>query len=230
MPAICGDEDPPATLIARAEDVGARLHLIGRDYGYTAGAKLAGINTIVGGQGAIPNLAAGYECDMQGLFNASVLSQCFEIAAYDGITVTVGGRFTANGTGKFIRGWDFSGGTFTEAAIKLGNGAGQILEFFNTGGATPTTIGMDTNNSFNLTNQTGANFFLTTAGSSQYFGTGTPLAGGATTGFVFLPVTTSIPTGTPTGIPSWALPVAIDYNDNKWCIFMNGSWKCVVLA
>ena len=39
VPAVCGDEDPPATLLARAADVGAPLHLIGRDYGYTVGSN-----------------------------------------------------------------------------------------------------------------------------------------------------------------------------------------------
>ncbi len=35
--AVCGDEDPPATLAARAADIGAPLILRGRDYGYNAG-------------------------------------------------------------------------------------------------------------------------------------------------------------------------------------------------
>lgn len=33
-PAICGDPDPPATLLARADAIGARLGLIDRDYGF----------------------------------------------------------------------------------------------------------------------------------------------------------------------------------------------------
>ncbi|MEO8006438.1 MAG: bifunctional tetrahydrofolate synthase/dihydrofolate synthase [Betaproteobacteria bacterium] len=37
VPAICGDEDPPATLTGHAASIGAPLHLIGRDFGYTAG-------------------------------------------------------------------------------------------------------------------------------------------------------------------------------------------------
>ncbi len=37
VPAICGDEDPPATLTQHAAKVGAPLQLIGRDYGYTVG-------------------------------------------------------------------------------------------------------------------------------------------------------------------------------------------------
>ena len=35
-PAICADRDPPATLVAHAGAIGARLQRIGRDYGYTA--------------------------------------------------------------------------------------------------------------------------------------------------------------------------------------------------
>lgn len=37
MPAICGDEDPPATLLEHAKAIGAPLHLLGRDYGFNAG-------------------------------------------------------------------------------------------------------------------------------------------------------------------------------------------------
>jgi dihydrofolate synthase/folylpolyglutamate synthase len=37
VPAVCGDEDPPATLTARAAGIGAPLILRGRDYGYNAG-------------------------------------------------------------------------------------------------------------------------------------------------------------------------------------------------
>lgn len=37
VPAVCGDEEPPATLIAHAANIGAPLVLIGRDYGYNAG-------------------------------------------------------------------------------------------------------------------------------------------------------------------------------------------------
>ncbi|MDS4076378.1 MAG: bifunctional tetrahydrofolate synthase/dihydrofolate synthase [Candidatus Accumulibacter sp.] len=33
-PAICADPSPPAALIARAQAIGAELHLIGRDFGY----------------------------------------------------------------------------------------------------------------------------------------------------------------------------------------------------
>ena len=35
-PAICGDEDPPPTLVEYAKTIGAPLHLFGRDYGYNA--------------------------------------------------------------------------------------------------------------------------------------------------------------------------------------------------
>jgi dihydrofolate synthase / folylpolyglutamate synthase len=34
-PAICGERDAPAGLLKRAEEIGAKLHLIGRDYGFT---------------------------------------------------------------------------------------------------------------------------------------------------------------------------------------------------
>jgi dihydrofolate synthase/folylpolyglutamate synthase len=37
MPAVCGDEDPPATLTEYAASIGARLILRGRDYGFNAG-------------------------------------------------------------------------------------------------------------------------------------------------------------------------------------------------
>ena len=37
VPAVCGDEEPPATLTAHAANIGAPLVLIGRDYGYNAG-------------------------------------------------------------------------------------------------------------------------------------------------------------------------------------------------
>lgn len=37
--AICGDEDPPASLVSRAKDVGAPLLLAGRDYGFRAEAS-----------------------------------------------------------------------------------------------------------------------------------------------------------------------------------------------
>ena len=36
-PAICGEADAPAGLVRRAEEIGAKLHLIGRDYGFHAG-------------------------------------------------------------------------------------------------------------------------------------------------------------------------------------------------
>jgi dihydrofolate synthase/folylpolyglutamate synthase len=35
-PAICGEADAPAGLLRRAEEIGAKLHLIGRDYGFNA--------------------------------------------------------------------------------------------------------------------------------------------------------------------------------------------------
>ena len=35
-PAICGEGDAPAGLLRRAEEIGAKLHLIGRDYGFNA--------------------------------------------------------------------------------------------------------------------------------------------------------------------------------------------------
>ena len=37
-PAICADPDPPLTLIDHARALGARLRLIGRDFGYSADA------------------------------------------------------------------------------------------------------------------------------------------------------------------------------------------------
>jgi dihydrofolate synthase/folylpolyglutamate synthase len=36
-PALCCDQDPPASLIAHAREIGARLQLISRDFGYRAG-------------------------------------------------------------------------------------------------------------------------------------------------------------------------------------------------
>ena len=36
VPAVCGDEEPPATLTGHAANIGAPLILIGRDYGYSA--------------------------------------------------------------------------------------------------------------------------------------------------------------------------------------------------
>jgi len=35
-PAVCADDDPPASLIRHAESVGADLHLIGRDFGHSS--------------------------------------------------------------------------------------------------------------------------------------------------------------------------------------------------
>ena len=37
VPAVCGDEEPPATLTGHAASIAAPLVLIGRDYGYNAG-------------------------------------------------------------------------------------------------------------------------------------------------------------------------------------------------
>ena len=37
VPAVCGDEEPPATLTGHAANIGAPLVMIGRDYGYNAG-------------------------------------------------------------------------------------------------------------------------------------------------------------------------------------------------
>ena len=37
-PAVCGDVDPPRTLLGHAEEIGAELILIGRDFGFHAGA------------------------------------------------------------------------------------------------------------------------------------------------------------------------------------------------
>ncbi len=199
---------------------------------YTAGAKIYCLNSLLGGNllGQAPAQVAHWECDEQGVVDPTVIGECAEFQVFTGRTTTVGLRFTANGTGKFIRGVDFSGATFTSTALKFGNGTGQTASFFDTGGSLPTTLGMDSGNNFNLINQTGGNVITAAPGLSTYLSSTAALTTNATTGFVFLPVVPGLPVGTPIAVPSWSLPAVIDYTDNKWCIYMNGGWKCVVLS
>jgi dihydrofolate synthase/folylpolyglutamate synthase len=53
-PAICGDEDPPESLVARAREVGARLDLIGRDFGFRAEPGQWQFWSMVGRRSALP--------------------------------------------------------------------------------------------------------------------------------------------------------------------------------
>ncbi|MGD8788116.1 MAG: bifunctional tetrahydrofolate synthase/dihydrofolate synthase [Burkholderiales bacterium] len=73
LPAVCGDEDPPASLLKHASAIGAQLHLIGRDFGHVnastgwqfwnAAGKMAGL-PMPGLRGApqLDNAAAALEC------------------------------------------------------------------------------------------------------------------------------------------------------------------------
>jgi dihydrofolate synthase/folylpolyglutamate synthase len=54
VPAICGDEEPPATLTGHATNIGAPLVLIGRDYGYNAGRGDWRYWSLLGKRSALP--------------------------------------------------------------------------------------------------------------------------------------------------------------------------------
>ncbi|MBK9131298.1 MAG: bifunctional tetrahydrofolate synthase/dihydrofolate synthase [Gammaproteobacteria bacterium] len=65
-PAVCGDPDPPRSLVAAAAAVGAGLHRIGRDFGYEAAAGAGGAWSWWGGgirREALPApaLAGGFQ-------------------------------------------------------------------------------------------------------------------------------------------------------------------------
>ena len=72
-PAVCADDEPPASLISHAASIGADLRLIGRDFGYTStdagwqfwnfGGKLAGLPLpVLRGSRQFDNAAAALEC------------------------------------------------------------------------------------------------------------------------------------------------------------------------
>lgn len=72
-PAVCADDEPPASLIGHADSIGADLRLIGRDFGYTStdtgwqfwncAGKLAGLPLpALRGSRQIDNAAAALEC------------------------------------------------------------------------------------------------------------------------------------------------------------------------
>jgi dihydrofolate synthase/folylpolyglutamate synthase len=73
VPAVCADDDPPATLVEHAHAVGADLHLIGRDFGYvradtawqfwSSSGKKAGLPfPALRGARQLDNAAAALEC------------------------------------------------------------------------------------------------------------------------------------------------------------------------
>lgn len=53
-PAVCGDEEPPATLTSHAAGIGAPLVLIGRDFGYSAGRSDWHYWSVQGKRSALP--------------------------------------------------------------------------------------------------------------------------------------------------------------------------------
>ena len=72
-PAVCADDDPPASLISHAEQIGADLYLIGRDFGHVrsdtawqfwncAGKKPALPIPLLRGECQLDNAAAALEC------------------------------------------------------------------------------------------------------------------------------------------------------------------------
>ncbi|UCH48664.1 MAG: bifunctional tetrahydrofolate synthase/dihydrofolate synthase [Betaproteobacteria bacterium] len=72
-PAVCADDDPPASLISHASEIGADLYLIGRDFGYTRTdtawkfwncvGKKAGLPfPALRGERQLDNAAAALEC------------------------------------------------------------------------------------------------------------------------------------------------------------------------
>lgn len=63
VPAICGDEDPPASLVAHARKVGAPLHLLGRDFGFRAEAMQWQFWSAAGKRSSLPHpaLRGGYQ-------------------------------------------------------------------------------------------------------------------------------------------------------------------------
>jgi hypothetical protein len=75
-----------------------------------------------------------------------------EIQAFNGTYLTVGGRFTANGNGQVGVGWDFKGGNFGIAALRLGNDNGTNLQRLRMDGTatTPGWIDVDATNTMNL--------------------------------------------------------------------------------
>lgn len=110
---------------------------------YATGAKITGINTIIGGNNAdVPNETTHVEMDFQGVTNASVLSQGLEMQAFNGITASVGFRFTANGSGTFNLGGDFSGAMFNTAAVKFGANQPDLL-FEDASGSHPLYVRTD---------------------------------------------------------------------------------------
>ncbi|HUU72824.1 MAG TPA: bifunctional tetrahydrofolate synthase/dihydrofolate synthase [Burkholderiales bacterium] len=97
IPAVCADEDPPASLVAHARAVGADLHLIGRDFGHAnadtawhfwnrAGKKTGLPFPALRGSCQLDNAAAALECvwllqsrlpvDMGSLRNGLIHAHC----------------------------------------------------------------------------------------------------------------------------------------------------------
>lgn len=62
-PAVCGEADPPASLVAHAAGIGAPLHLIGRDYGFNADSRQWQYWSVLGKRSALPYpaLRGGYQ-------------------------------------------------------------------------------------------------------------------------------------------------------------------------
>ena len=56
-PAICGEMDAPAGLIGRAQEIGARLQLVGRDYGYKTDPKQWQYWSALGKRSGLPHPA-----------------------------------------------------------------------------------------------------------------------------------------------------------------------------
>ncbi len=63
-PAICGDEDPPPTLVEYAQSIGAPLHLLGRDYGFNAEAGQWRFWSHTGKRSSLPHPALRGACQL----------------------------------------------------------------------------------------------------------------------------------------------------------------------
>ena len=80
---------------------------------------------------------------------------------------------------------------------------------------------------YTFTNKNGNTFLQVPTGTTSIaLGNGV-LVNTATSGFVYVPTTTSaIPSGTPATVSGFA-PIVVDPTDNKFCFYNGSAWKCV---
>ncbi len=75
-PAVCADDNPPASLIEHANKIGADLYLIGRDFGHTQSDTAWQFWNCAGKKAALPFPALRGECQLD---NAAAALECVRI-------------------------------------------------------------------------------------------------------------------------------------------------------